>query len=186
MKFYSTNKKSPLVSFKGALMAGLAPDGGLFLPQSFPKLNKKFLKDITKKEFWEIAREISKSFIKDIPEKELKKILKDAFNFEVPLKKISKNLYILELFHGPTLAFKDFGARFMARVMNYYLKRDKKKLNIIVATSGDTGSAVAQGFYGLSNIKVFVLYPSRRITELQEKQMATLGKNITAIEVKGS
>jgi len=167
-------------------MAGLAPDGGLFLPQSFPKLNKKFLKDITKKEFWEIALEISKSFIKDIPEKELKKILKDAFNFEVPLKKISKNLYILELFHGPTLAFKDFGARFMARIMNYYLKKDKKKLSIIVATSGDTGSAVAQGFYGLSNIKVFVLYPSKRITPLQEKQMATLGKNIVALEVKGN
>ena len=130
--------------------------------------------------------EISKKFIKDIPESELKRIVKDAFNFGVPLKKISENLYVLELFHGPTLAFKDFGARFMARLMDYYLRRNKKNLNIIVATSGDTGSAVARGFYGLSNIKVFVLYPSKRVTELQEKQIATLGGNVVALEIKGS
>ncbi|MBI3046257.1 MAG: threonine synthase [Candidatus Harrisonbacteria bacterium] len=196
MKFYSTNnppshkategKKIHFVDFRTALLQGLALDGGLFMPERFPKLNKKFLKDISKKEFWKIALEISKGFIKDIPERELKKMLKDAFNFEVPLKKINENLYILELWHGPTLAFKDFGARFMARLMNYYLRREKEKLNIIVATSGDTGSAVAQGFYGLSNIKVFVLYPSKRITALQEKQMATLGKNIVSLEVKGN
>ncbi|MBI4992479.1 MAG: threonine synthase [Candidatus Harrisonbacteria bacterium] len=186
LKFYSTNKKSPRADFKQVLMQGLASDGGLFVPEFFPKLEKGFLANIREKEFWEIALEISQKFIQDIPPKELKKIIKDSFNFEVPLKQLDNNLYILELFHGPTLAFKDFGARFMSRLMNYYLRREKEKLNIIVATSGDTGSAVAQGFYGLSNIKVFILYPSKRITPLQEKQMTTLGKNIIALEVKGN
>ena len=186
MKFYSTNKKSPLLNFKDVLMTGLATDGGLFMPKSFPMMDKQFLKNIEKKKFWEIALEISKKFVTDIPERDLKKIIKNAFNFEVPLVKLAENLYVLELFHGPTLAFKDFGARFMARLMDYYLRRNKKNLNIIVATSGDTGSAVARGFYGLSNIKVFVLYPSKRVTPLQEKQMATLGKNIIAIKVSGN
>jgi threonine synthase len=195
MKFYSTKHSSPLVNFKEALMAGLAPDGGLFVPEYFPRLKKKFIENISKKDFQEIALEVSKKYITDIPEKDLKKIIRDAFNpdsfrvvagFPAPLIKLADNLYILELWHGPTLAFKDFGARFMARTMNYYLHKKKKKLNIVVATSGDTGSAVAQGFYGLSNIKVFVLYPSKRITKLQEKQMAALGGNIVALEVKGN
>ena len=186
VKFYSTNKESPPAYFKEALMQGLAPDGGLFMPEFFPKLGKEFLANIQKKKFWEIAFKISQKFIQDIPQKELKKIIKESFNFEVPLKRLDGDLYILELWHGPTLAFKDFGARFMARLMSYYLRREKQRLNIIVATSGDTGSAVAQGFYGLSNIEVFVLYPSKRVTPLQEKQMATLGRNITAIEVKGN
>lgn len=186
MKFYSTNKKSPLVTFKEVLMVGLAPDGGLFMPEKFPKLDGSFLKDIHKKNFNDIAFEVSKNFINDIPERELRRIIKEALNFKVTLISLYENLYVLELFHGPTLAFKDFGARFMARLMNYYLKKEKRNLNIIVATSGDTGSAVAQGFYGLSNIRVFVLYPSKRITKLQEKQMATLGKNIVAVEIQGS
>lgn len=186
IKFYSTNRNASRVLFREALMRGLAPDGGLFMPEHFPHLGKKFIDNIGKKDFREIALEVSKKYITDIPEKDLKKIIRDAFNFEVPLVSLGRNLYALELWHGPTLAFKDFGARFMARVMNYYLHKRKKKLNIIVATSGDTGSAVAQGFYGLSHIKVFVLYPSGRITELQEKQMATLGKNIVAIEVRGN
>jgi len=186
LRFYSTNGKSPRVSFSEALMQGLAGDGGLFMPEHFPHFDKKFINALGKKNFEEIALEVSKQYISDISEKDLKKIVKEAFNFKVPLVQISDNLFILELWHGPTLAFKDFGARFMARLMNYYLKREKKDLNIIVATSGDTGSAVARGFYGLSNIKVFVLYPSGRVTPLQEKQMATLGKNIVAIEVGGN
>lgn len=169
-------------------MSGLASDGGLFLPESFPRLPKAFLLNLKGKSFEEIALAVSRKYIRDIPEKDLKKIIRESFNFDIPLKNISEDLYVLELFHGPTLAFKDFGARFMARLMNYYMKKNPGggKLNIIVATSGDTGSAVARGFYGLSNVNVFVLYPSKRVTDLQEKQMATLGGNITAIEVRGS
>lgn len=174
MKFYSTNKESEPTDFRNALLRGLAPDGGLFMPEKFTSA-KNFNEAIAK-------------FV-NIPSEELKQIIDDAFNFPVPLVKLDENLYILELFHGPTLSFKDFGARFMARVMNYFvnenLKSQNEKLNIIVATSGDTGSAVANGFYGLPNIKVFVLYPSKRISSLQEKQIATLGKNIVALEVKG-
>jgi threonine synthase len=183
MEFYSTNHGSPRISFCEALMRGLALDGGLFMPEFFPQLGGKFIETLGKKNFEEIALEVSKKYITDIPEEDLKRIVRDAFNFEVPLVQLDTNIYILELWHGPTLAFKDFGARFMARTMNYYAS---KKMNIVVATSGDTGSAVAQGFYGLANINVFVLYPSKRVTPLQEKQMATLGKNIVALEVKGS
>lgn len=179
MRFYSTNNppshkvsggKAKKVDFKTALLRGLAGDGGLYMPEYFPKSDN----------FFGAIKELV-----DISEKDLKKICDDAFNFPVPLIKLDKNLHILELFHGPTLSFKDFGARFMARAMNYFLAKSGEKLNIIVATSGDTGGAVANGFYGLSNIKVFVLYPSKRISPLQEKQIATLGKNIVALEVKG-
>ncbi len=190
LMFYSTNRKSAGVSFQGALMQGLASDGGLFMPEKFSKFKNIMpimqMRADNADLFHRIALEVSKKFIQDIPKKELEKIIKDAFDFDVPLVRLDKNIYILELWHGPTLAFKDFGARFMARIMNYYLRKQKRNLNIIVATSGDTGSAVAQGFYGLSNIKVFVLYPSRRVTDLQEKQMATLGKNIIALEVRGN
>ncbi|MEK7590131.1 MAG: threonine synthase [Patescibacteria group bacterium] len=172
MKFYSTNKQSKPVDFKTALLRGLADDGGLFMPEKFGRFLPSNFSEILGK------------FI-DIPRRQLNKIIQDSFNFPVPLVRLSENLYILELFHGPTFSFKDFGARFMARTMNYYLQKSRQTLNIIVATSGDTGSAVASGFYGLSNIKVFVLYPSKRISELQEKQIATFDKNITALEVKG-
>lgn len=194
MRFYSTNKKSPSTDFKDALLSGLASDGGLFMPEEFPALSKAFFANLDKYSFNDIALAVLRNFITDIPERDLKKIIADAYspraftaseNSPAPLVKLDKNLFILELFHGPTLSFKDFGARFMARMMNYYLTREKKNLNIIVATSGDTGSAVAHGFYGLSNIKVFVLYPKGRVTILQEKQMATLGKNIIVLEVKG-
>ena len=186
IKFYSTNRKSSLEDFRKVLMSGLAPDGGLFMPEKFPNLGRNFFRNIKAKSLGEIAFEVCKRYAADIPEKHFKKIINQTFNFEVPLRKLDNDLYILELWHGPTLAFKDFGARFMARLMSYYLRRDQNTLNIVVATSGDTGSAVAQGFYGLSNIKVFVLYPSKRVTPLQEKQMATLGKNIIALEVRGS
>ncbi|TSC89842.1 MAG: threonine synthase [Parcubacteria group bacterium Gr01-1014_3] len=182
MLFYSTNGKSKPVDFKTALLRGLAEDGGLYMPNELGN----FQFSISNFQFWKIL----KNFI-DIPEKDLEKICAEAFNFPVPLVRISKDIHVLELFHGRTLSFKDFGARFMARVMDYYMRIKnqelgiKEKLNIVVATSGDTGSAVANGFYGLSNIKVFVLYPSKRVSELQEKQMTTLGKNIVALEVQG-
>ena len=187
MLFYSTNnppshkatedKRTSLVDFRTALLRGLADDGWLYMPTQLAKIQSSKSKA---QSFGDLLGE----FI-DIPKKELEKICHEAFNFPVPLVRISKDIHVLELFHGPTLSFKDFGARFMARAMNYYLKKSGEKLNIIVATSGDTGSAVANGFYGLSNIKVFVLYPSKRVSDLQEKQMTTLGKNIVALEVQG-
>jgi threonine synthase len=195
MKYYSTNKETKNKNFKDVLLDGLAPDGGLYMPESFPILSDKFLKELPEKSFTDIALEISKLFINDISEPVLKEIIDDSFNKEAflvkneggpaPLVKISDNLYVQELFHGPTMAFKDFGARFMSRVMGYFLKESKQELKIIVATSGDTGSAVAAGFYGVPNLKVYILYPSEKVSELQEKQLTTFGGNITAIEVRG-
>lgn len=181
MKFYSTNKQSKSADFKTALLRGLADDGGLYMPNKIFNFQFLFFNDLKSKY---ITVRVIQRFT-SLPKTNLEKIINEAFNFPVPLVRLNKNLYILELFNGPTLSFKDFGARFMARVMNYYLKKSRQHLNIIVATSGDTGSAVAAGFYGLSNIKVYVLYPSKRISELQEKQIATFGKNIVALEVKG-
>jgi len=165
------------------------------MPETFPAISKDFLKALPNKSFTEIALEISKLFIDDIPESELKKIIEGAFSREAfpveggdgptPLVKIGDKLYVEELWHGPTLAFKDFGARFMSRAMGYFLRQSGKELKIIVATSGDTGSAVAAGFYNVPNIKVYILYPSGKVSDLQEKQLTTFGGNITAIEVKG-
>jgi threonine synthase len=175
------------------------------MPESFPIISKDFLKNLPKKSFAEIALEVSKLFIDDIPESELNKIIEDAFSkeaflvegegFPTPLVKIGDKLYVEELWHGPTMAFKDFGARFMSRIMSYFLsteggsvssgKQSGRELKIIVATSGDTGSAVAAGFYNVPNIKVYILYPSGKVSDLQEKQLTTFGGNITAIEVKG-
>ncbi len=186
MKFHSTNRRTKNTSFHDVLLQGLASDGGLFMPDRVPHLPSRFISDLPKKTFHEIAYTVSRPYIDDIPPAKLKKIIRDSFDFPVPLRKINDRLFILELFHGPTLAFKDFGARFMARLMGYYLGARKETLNIIVATSGDTGSAVAQGFYGVPHINVFVLYPRGRVTPIQERQMATLGGNITAIAVKGS
>lgn len=170
MKFWSTNGKAKLVNFKEALFCGLAPDGGLYMPERFPR------GDLFEKAL---------GFFTGLPDGVLRKIIREAFNFPAPLVRLDENLYVLELFHSPTLSFKDFGARFMARTMDYFLRSSGEKMNIITATSGDTGSAVASGFYGLKNVKVFVLYPSKRISNLQEKQIATLGKNVVALEVRG-
>lgn len=186
MKFHSTKKKSKKFTSAEVLRKGLAPDGGLFMPDKFFRLPKEFFKSITKASFNEIAQVISKKFIKEIPERELKKIIESAFNFPVTLKQIDENLYVLELFHGPTMAFKDFGARFLARSLGYFLRGEKAVLNIIVATSGDTGSAVASGFFKVPNIRVFILYPSGKVSPLQEKQLTTYGHNITALEIKGN
>lgn len=195
MKYYSTNKQVKNKSFKEVLFEGLASDGGLYMPESFPPLDKDFLSDLSNKSFLDIALEVSRKFIDDIPEAELKKLLEDAFDpkafggsgdrFPTPLIKLSNDLYVEELFHGPTLAFKDFGARFMSRAMGYFLSQNKQELKMIVATSGDTGSAVAAGFYGVPNLKVYILYPSGKVSDLQEKQLTTFGGNIIAIEVKG-
>jgi len=203
MFYRSTNKKISGKTFKEVLFEGLAPDGGLYMPESFPSINKEFLKELPNKGFNEIALEISKLFVDDIPESELKRIVEDAFDpkafggsgdgsrpelvegLPTPLVKIGEKLYVEELWHGPTMAFKDFGARFMSRAMGYFLKQGGRELKIIVATSGDTGSAVAAGFYNVPNIKVYILYPSGKVSDLQEKQLTTFGGNITAIEVKG-
>ncbi len=203
MKYYSTNKQVKDKSFKEVLFEGLASDGGLYMPESFPVISEEFLKELPNKSFTEIALEISKLFINEIPESELKKIVENAFSkdaflaenggsdlgfaggFPTPLVKLNDKLYVEELWHGPTLAFKDFGARFMSRAMGYFLKQSGQELKIIVATSGDTGSAVAAGFYNVPNIKVYILYPSGKVSDLQEKQLTTFGGNITAIEVNG-
>src|ERR1051326_1359555 len=186
MEFHSTNKKSKEKSFQEAVLLGLAPDGGLFLPDSWPKFPKKFLNNLSSQSFNQMAELVAKKFINDIPPLKLKKIIGEAFNFPIPLKYLNDQMYVLELFHGPTMAFKDFGARFLSRVMGYYLQSRNQRLNIIVATSGDTGSAVASGFFGVPNIHVFILYPSGKVSPLQEKQLTTYGGNVTALEVKGS
>ncbi|HOV13597.1 MAG TPA: threonine synthase [Spirochaetota bacterium] len=184
MKYFSTEHKSKEVSFKDAIITGLAPDRGLYFPDIINKFDDKIF-DILK--FPELSFEISKLLIEDaIPENDLKKIIFDAFNFQIPIKNIKDNIYVMELFHGPTAAFKDFGARFMARVLSFFLSKSNQKITILVATSGDTGSAVAKGFYKVPNIDVVILYPSKKVSFLQEKQLTTLGENITALEVDGT
>jgi threonine synthase len=187
MRYYSTRNKSQLSSFKEALLGGLAKDGGLYMPESIPRLSKKYFDEIENYTFQEISFEIAKQFVGDeIPQAKLEELIYDAINFDAPLNYLNDELAILELFHGPTLAFKDFGARFMARTMEYFVQGNDKELVILVATSGDTGSAVAHGFYGIEGIKVYVLYPQGKVSIIQEKQLTTLDKNITALEVKGT
>ncbi len=184
MLYHSTGGKSPDVNFEDALMSGLAPDKGLYMPNKIPAIE---IGSLFGKKFNEMAFIITKALIDgEIPDGDLRAIVDDAFNFEVPVVNLKDNIYSLELFHGPTAAFKDFGARFMARAMSYFLSRNRRKIRILVATSGDTGSAVAHGFYNVPGIDVTILYPSGRVSPLQEKQLTTLGGNITALEVKGS
>ncbi|MCH7759069.1 threonine synthase [Patescibacteria group bacterium] len=187
MTFYSINNKKIIVSFKQAVLQGLAQDGGLFMPLTIPQLSLDFFKKINVLSFQDIAYEVSQLFMSDdIPEKVLQDIITEAFNFDLPLINLEKQIYGLELFHGPTLAFKDFAARFMARSMSYFIRNQKKELTILVATSGDTGSAVAHGFFGLEGVKVIILYPSQKVSLIQEKQLTTMGGNITALEIKGT
>jgi threonine synthase len=187
MELYSTNQQSPNVSLKEALFRGLPPDNGLYLPVNIPQLGAGFFDEIEKLDLQGIAFAVCKAlFADEVNEADLRQIVKDAINFDAPLEEIDPQTYILELFHGPTLAFKDFGARFMARLMAHFLQREKKELNILVATSGDTGSAVANGFYEVDGIRVIVLYPKGKISPYQEKQITTLGKNIVAVEVDGT
>jgi len=187
MNYYSTRSRNNFVSFKTAVMEGLAKDGGLFMPELITVLPQSMLKEIEKYSLQEIGYEVSKKFIGDeIPEQKLLTIIESAIDFPAPLVELSEQLFVLELFHGPTLAFKDFGARFMAKTMEYFAGDLNKELNILVATSGDTGSAVAHGFYGVEGINVFILYPKGKVSLIQEKQLTTLDKNITAIEVNGT
>lgn len=187
MKYFSTRDKNNLVNFKTAVMNGLAKDGGLFMPASIPLLPASFISEIEKYPFEEIGYEVAKNFVgEEIPDDELSFLIEEAINFTAPLVQLSDQLSVLELFHGPTLAFKDFGARFMAKTMGYFVKGSDKELNILVATSGDTGSAVAYGFYGVEGINVYILYPKGKVSLIQEKQLTTLDKNITALEIDGT
>ncbi len=187
MKLYSTNHSSPDVSFKEAIFQGLPPDNGLYMPYKLPKLEDSFFKSIDELSFQEMAFEVAQKLIGDeIPEKELKDIIDGTLSFEVPIVNIESQVNVLELIHGPSHAFKDFGARFMARTMGHFLQGEDKEINILVATSGDTGGAVAMGFLNTPGIKVTILYPSGKVSDLQEKQLTALGGNITALEVDGT
>ena len=186
MKYYSTNHKSDDVTLRDAVVRGLAPDRGLYMPERLNKLSKEFFDNIDKMTFQEMSFEVAKAFFgEDIPEADLKKIVYDTLAFPTPVVKVDENIYSLELFHGPTLAFKDVGARFMARLLGYFNKEEKQLVNVLVATSGDTGSAVANGFLGVEGVHVYVLYPKGKVSPIQECQFTTLGKNITAVEVDG-
>jgi len=187
MQLYSTNDRNNIVSFSEAVVKGIADDGGLFLPLSIPTLPKSFFKEMESLSFQDIAHIISKELLKDeISDNDLNKIISGSLDFPVPLVKLDQGLNILELFHGPTLAFKDFGARFMAAMLSHITRDSKENTVILVATSGDTGSAVANGFYGIEGIQVVLLYPSGKVSHIQEQQLTTLDKNVTALEIKGT
>ncbi len=188
MKYFSTNKSVDEVSLQEAVVKGLAADKGLFMPCTIKPLPASFFDKIDSMSFQEIAYTVADAFFgEDIPADTLKHIVYDTLSFDVPLVKVTDNIYSLELFHGPTLAFKDVGARFMARLLGYFIKQEgSRQVNVLVATSGDTGSAVANGFLGVDGIHVYVLYPKGKVSEIQEKQFTTLGRNITAIEVDGT
>lgn len=188
MKYYSTNKKASDVTLEEAVVRGLASDKGLYMPRTIKPLPKSFYDEIENLSFQGIAYRVADAFFgEDVPAETLKHIVYDTLSFDVPAVKVKDNIYSLELFHGPTLAFKDVGGRFMARLLGYFIRKEgKKQVNVLVATSGDTGSAVANGFLGVEGIHVYVLYPKGKVSEIQEKQFTTLGQNITAIEVDGT
>jgi len=187
MIFYSTKTASLKASLEEAVFRSLPPDNGLYMPESIPKVSQEFLDTIDNKTFKEIAVEITNTLLgDDIPREDIEKLIESAFDFDAPVLKITPNDYVLELFHGPSMAFKDFGARFMAALMSYFLVKSQKEIQILVATSGDTGGAVAQGFYKVPGISVTILYPSGKVSEIQEKQLTTLGHNVTALEVDGT
>ena len=185
MKFNSTNGLIDPTDFRSAVIHGLAPDGGLYFPEQIPTLENEWINHLAEKSLHDIAMQILTPFVKDVlSEKELERIVFDTFYFKIPLVNVHGNIFTLELFHGPTLAFKDVGARFMSRCLKQF--RDEKDVVVLVATSGDTGSAVANGFLGVDGVEVVVLYPAGKVSPLQEKQFATLGKNTTAIAIDGT
>lgn len=187
MKFYSTRNRSCLFHPGEAILKSLPDDNGLFMPERIPTLPESFFLNLKDSSLQSIAKAVSRAYFSpEIPEEIIDHIVEDAVSFPVPLKQINDDTYILELFHGPTLAFKDMGARFMARLMSWLNKDETDKLTVLVATSGDTGSAVASGFYGVPGIEVVILYPSGKVSPLQEKQLTTMGGNIIAIEIQGS
>lgn len=188
MKYYSTVGKAPQVSLQEAVVKGLAPDNGLYMPETIKKLPEEFFEKIDQMSFQDIAYTVADAFFgEDIEAKTLKQIVTETLNFDTPVVHVKGNIYSLELFHGPTLAFKDVGGRFMARILAYFIEKEKQEdVKVLVATSGDTGSAVANGFLGVKGIHVYVLYPKGKVSAIQECQFTTLGQNITAIEVDGT
>ena len=188
MKYYSTNGKAPIATLEKAVVKGLAEDRGLYMPQEIKKLPKVFFDNIQDMKFQDIAYNVASAFFsEDVDQDALQDIVFDTLSFDCPVQKVTDSIYTLELFHGPTLAFKDVGARFMARLLQYFIRQEgtQEQVNVLVATSGDTGSAVANGFLGVEGIHVYVLYPKGKVSPIQECQFTTLGRNITAIEVDG-
>lgn len=187
MKYYSTKGSVAPVSFQEAIFKGLPEDNGLYMPETIPELPSSFFDKISGYSLPEIGFQVIKPYVRnEISDEDLKKIIDETLSFDIPLVKIKDGTYSLELFHGPTLAFKDVGARFLARALSHFTKKEDKKLTVLVATSGDTGSAVANGFHNVPNIEVVILYPSGKVSEFQEQQMTTLGGNITALEIDGT
>lgn len=187
MQLYNIKNPSERVSLKTAVLQSIATDGGLYMPTELPRMTAAWLSELPSKTFPEIAVDVARALVDDaIPEAILQTIVRQACDFEVPLQQLDEKTYVVELFHGPTLAFKDFGARFMARLMSYFREADEGPLTILVATSGDTGSAVAQGFLDVEGVSVVVLYPKGLVSAIQERQFATLGRNITALQVDGT
>ena len=188
MKYYSTNKQAPMADLQKAVVKGLAEDRGLYMPERINKMSQVFFDDMTNMSFRDIAFNVAEAFFgEDVDGDALQEIVYETLPFDCPIVKVKENIYSLELFHGPTLAFKDVGARFMARLLQYFIKKEGQgqQVNVLVATSGDTGSAVANGFLGVEGIHVYVLYPKGKVSPIQECQFTTLGQNITAIEVDG-
>ena len=185
MKYYSTNKQAPAVSYEEAVVRGLAPDKGLYFPERIEALPKGLIGN--GKPFHEIAFEVAKRFVDgEIPSAKLQEIVEQTLNFPLPIVEVESHVYSLELWHGPTCAFKDVGARYLSRNLSYFVRNENKEVTILVATSGDTGSAVASGFVGVEGIKVVILYPKGKVSEIQEKQLTTMGQNISALEVNGT
>ena len=187
MNYYSLNRQSPVVDFKEATINGQAPDKGLYFPEFIPLLDSNYFKEIENISNEELAYTVIKPYVgTTIPDTILKDIVTETINFPIPLVSVSPNIYALEMFHGNTLAFKDIGARFMSRCLGYFVKGNNRKVTVLVATSGDTGGAVADGFYGVEGVQVVILYPSGKVSMVQEKQLTTLGENIFALEVNGT
>ncbi len=187
MKLFSVNNTSHIVDLKTAVMLGLAPDGGLYMPTVLPTLSKNFLTSLAGLSLQEIAFELSQRFFsKSLSKSKIQDIVEKSLDFPIPLKRLDDTIFALELFHGPTLAFKDIGARFMAQLIDYFNKEEDETLYVLVATSGDTGGAVASGFLGIEGIEVILLYPSKKVSHIQEQQLTTFGQNITAIEIEGT
>jgi len=187
MKLYSTNNRDLKVDFQSAVFNSMPQDKGLYMPVTIPVLDDEFLQHLDQYTLPEIAYTIASALLQDdIPADDLKAIIEDAINFDAPVKQLNEQTYVLELFHGPSLAFKDFGARFMSRIMAYFLKDNEKMLDVLVATSGDTGGAVALGFLGVPNTRVTILYPKGKVSDIQELQLCSNGQNIRAIEIDGT
>ena len=186
LKYYSTNREAKMVDFETALFEGQAPDKGLYMPQIIPTFSFREIESMREKDYQEISLLVLSKFLEDqISKKGLKKMIASIYDFEIPIEKLSQNLFLMRLDQGPTASFKDFGAKMLAKLMEYFLKRKKEKMVILTATSGDTGSAVANAFFGIENIKVVILFPKNEVTKSQRKQMTTLGKNIITLAIEG-